>query len=599
MPAVDAEPGDGIKRRLVTVGGERQVNYRRAGSGPPFVLLHGSPRSSLEVIGLLEQLAETFTVIALDTPGYGGSDRLPAPEEPEIRDYAASVVETVDALGLERFGVYGTHTGALLALEVACLLPDRVGAAVLDGLPLFTDDEREEFLARFNPPYPPAISGSHLVELWSRFRDQSVYFPWYRRESSTRLNIDLPSPEWLQDGVLDFLRAGDAYPLAYDAAFRHVAEPSLAALAVPTAILAHDDDPLAPYWQRLPELPDCCSPEHVPSDLAELADWIRAFAEPHLASAAAPAAGRAKPMRGRLSRDYVDTSHGQLLVRQAGGSDGRPLVLLHGSPGSAGMLEPLMQQLASSVPVIAFDTLGNGDSDKPTFNDPWIGDYGAVMVEALDKLGLDELDLYGTHTGGLIAIETAIELGPERGKNVIVEGVPLFSEHEREELLARYAEPLEPRWDGSHRGLRLAVLPLPDAVLALVQHDPRRHSRRRADHAGAAARMGGRAAEGRPQLSARLQRGVCIPDPRAAAEARRPDADRGAAVGPIPREQRASGRACPERNREGSSGRARRSGRCLSRLPARRGLVSHDSRIMLPHTCSRRTIQTVNLLPSE
>ena len=79
------------------------------------------------MLGLLEQLSDTFTMIALDTPGYGGSDPLLEPEQPEIPDYAAAVIETVDALGLERFGVYGTHTGALLALEVARMRPDRNG----------------------------------------------------------------------------------------------------------------------------------------------------------------------------------------------------------------------------------------------------------------------------------------------------------------------------------------------------------------------------------------------------------------------------------------------------------------------------------------
>ena len=450
MPSYEGCGQVDVKRRLVTVSGERQVHYRRAGSGPPFVLMHGSPRSSLEVIGLLEQLADTFTVVALDTPGYGGSDRLTHLELPEISDYAAAVVEATDALGLERFGVYGTHTGALLALEVACMRPDRVGAAVLDGLPLFNDEEREEFLARFNPPYTPTISGSHLVDLWSRFRDQSVYFPWYRRESATRLDIDLPDAEWLHDGVLDFLRAGDSYPLAYDAAFRHVAEPSLAALTVPTAILAHDDDPLAHYWERLPDLPECCSSERVPADLVDWADWIKSFAKPHLTGATTPAAARAEPMAGRLTRDYVDTSYGQLLVRKAGCTEGHPLVMLHGSPGPAGALEPLIEQLAPSVPVIALDTLGGGDSDKPAFTDPSIGDYAMVTIEALDRLGLDELDLYGAHTGGLIAAETAIELGPGRVKNLIIERIPTFAAQERDELLARYAPPLEPRWDGSH-----------------------------------------------------------------------------------------------------------------------------------------------------
>ena len=450
MTTNDAEVQSSVKRRLVTVRGERQVNYRRAGSGPPFVLMHELPLSSLSLVGLIEELADTFTVIALDTPGYGSSNPLPVPEQPDIRDYATAAVETLDALGLGRFAVYGAHTGALIALEVACMQPDRVAATVLDGLPLFSDEERDEFLAHYIPAYKPNMSGTHLVDLWARCRDQHLYYPWYRRESSTRLDVDLPDAEYLHEGVLDFLRAGDGYRLGYVAAFRHVAEPSLAALTVPTAIVAREDDLLAPHLERLPELPTCCGSERLPGDRAKWAEWIRAFVNPHLDGEATPIAARAEPIPGRLTRDYVDTSYGQLLIRQGGDMDGRPLVLLHGSPGSAAMLEPLMEQLAPGLPLIAFDTLGNGDSDKPRFTDPWIGDYGQVMVEAIDRLGFDEFDLYGTHTGGLIAIETAIELGPERVKNLIIEGIPIFSEAERDDLLAKYTQPLEPRWDGSH-----------------------------------------------------------------------------------------------------------------------------------------------------
>jgi haloalkane dehalogenase len=59
-----------ITRHFATVNGERQVHYRRAGSGSPVILLHQSPTSSREYIPLIQELAgKGFTVFAPDTPG--------------------------------------------------------------------------------------------------------------------------------------------------------------------------------------------------------------------------------------------------------------------------------------------------------------------------------------------------------------------------------------------------------------------------------------------------------------------------------------------------------------------------------------------------
>ena len=65
-----------ITRHYVTVG-NRRVHYRRAGKGPALVLLHASPVSS-EVFEAVHFpiFAKEFTVIAIDTPGQGFSDRL-------------------------------------------------------------------------------------------------------------------------------------------------------------------------------------------------------------------------------------------------------------------------------------------------------------------------------------------------------------------------------------------------------------------------------------------------------------------------------------------------------------------------------------------
>ncbi|MCA1648176.1 MAG: alpha/beta fold hydrolase [Chloroflexi bacterium] len=62
-----------------------QIGYRRAGEGPPLVLLHGGPTHSGEFRKQLEGLSDQFTVIAWDMPGCGQSSD--PPEHFRIRDY--------------------------------------------------------------------------------------------------------------------------------------------------------------------------------------------------------------------------------------------------------------------------------------------------------------------------------------------------------------------------------------------------------------------------------------------------------------------------------------------------------------------------------
>jgi hypothetical protein len=76
------------------------VHLRYAGSGPPVVLLHDSPRSSRLHEPLLAALSDRFTVIALDTPGYGNSTPLAGDAPLRIADFADALADTLQALGL-------------------------------------------------------------------------------------------------------------------------------------------------------------------------------------------------------------------------------------------------------------------------------------------------------------------------------------------------------------------------------------------------------------------------------------------------------------------------------------------------------------------
>lgn len=61
-----------ITRHYVNVpladGQHRRVHYRQAGSGPPLLMIHQSPRNSGEYAALMERWAAHFTCIAPDTP---------------------------------------------------------------------------------------------------------------------------------------------------------------------------------------------------------------------------------------------------------------------------------------------------------------------------------------------------------------------------------------------------------------------------------------------------------------------------------------------------------------------------------------------------
>jgi pimeloyl-ACP methyl ester carboxylesterase len=98
----------------VEVGGLR-IAFRRAGEGPPLVLLHGGVSDGREWRAQLAGLSGEFTVVAWDAPGCGGSSD--PPESFRLPDYADCLAAFLGALEIERAHVAGLSFGAGLALE--------------------------------------------------------------------------------------------------------------------------------------------------------------------------------------------------------------------------------------------------------------------------------------------------------------------------------------------------------------------------------------------------------------------------------------------------------------------------------------------------
>ncbi|MBT2246279.1 proline iminopeptidase-family hydrolase [Sphingobium sp. BHU LFT2] len=106
------------------------------------------------------------------------------------------------------------------------------------------------------------------------------------------------------------------------------------------------------------------------------------------------------------SEGFATLSRGRVWWRRVGSSDRTPLLVLHGGPGAGhDYLEPLAD-LARVRPVIFYDQLGCGRSDKPEDQSLWTMDYFVREIDELrDVLDLREVLLFGHSYGGWLAQE--------------------------------------------------------------------------------------------------------------------------------------------------------------------------------------------------
>jgi 2-hydroxy-6-oxonona-2,4-dienedioate hydrolase len=103
----------------------------RAGKGPVLVLVHGF-LSGLEYWKeQISSLSMHFDVIAMDLPGYGGEAQTTGPDR--IADFAVTVLEKLDMLGVKSFHLVGHSMGGMIAQEIVLQAPDRVDRLVLYG----------------------------------------------------------------------------------------------------------------------------------------------------------------------------------------------------------------------------------------------------------------------------------------------------------------------------------------------------------------------------------------------------------------------------------------------------------------------------------
>jgi L-proline amide hydrolase len=104
--------------------------------------------------------------------------------------------------------------------------------------------------------------------------------------------------------------------------------------------------------------------------------------------------------------DYADFRGYRTWYRVVGDLDSAtPLLALHGGPGSTHNYFGPLEQLVEGRPVVVYDQIGCGNSDRPT-DIEWTVDVFRDEVAAVrDQLGLEHIYLLGTSWGGMLAQE--------------------------------------------------------------------------------------------------------------------------------------------------------------------------------------------------
>jgi len=210
-----------------------QVAYRRKGSGPPTLFLHGAGATRMW-LPFYERMSEAVDFIAPEHPGFGDTS---APEWLEgFDDLVLHYRALVDAFGLDRFHLIGFSLGGWIAADFAIFYPERVKTLTLitpaglrvPGAPM-TD------FMRMPPEKIPDIL----------FNDQTEQYLDY-----------LPDPHDIDSAVKGFGEATTFAKIAWNPRYDRKLDTRLPYVTCPALVIGADDDRLIPnvHCERWAEL---------------------------------------------------------------------------------------------------------------------------------------------------------------------------------------------------------------------------------------------------------------------------------------------------------------------------------------------------------
>jgi pimeloyl-ACP methyl ester carboxylesterase len=221
------------------------VHYKVSGEGfPPVVLLHGFGASTFSWREVFSPLADRFTVMAFDRPGFGLTSRPLGEEIKGFNPYTQEnqvelTVKLMDHLGFEKAVLIGNSAGGLTALEIAIAHPERVIGLVMVDAAVYTNDGDNLFFKLLTS----TPQGRHLGPLVSRL---------FLNDARSLLDLAWHDPSKITPEILEGyekpLKANDWDRALWELtlARRKFDVSKLGNIDIPTLVLSGDDDRIVP-----------------------------------------------------------------------------------------------------------------------------------------------------------------------------------------------------------------------------------------------------------------------------------------------------------------------------------------------------------------
>ncbi|KAK5164279.1 uncharacterized protein LTR77_009973 [Saxophila tyrrhenica] len=206
-----------------------RMHFITAGTGPPLLLLHGTPKNSFYWYRIFPLLTRYFTLVAPDLRGFGYTDKPPSTTGYTSEENADDMAELMSQLGHQEFVVHGEDRGADYAYALAAKYPERIkgvcfGEMVLSGFGLeetsfWTPENvsrqyRKEGVWCWHlgffaiPGLPEMLIQGKEREFWEMFMKQECYNPTTIEPKALNHWIECVKQPGCLSGILATYRAG-------------------------------------------------------------------------------------------------------------------------------------------------------------------------------------------------------------------------------------------------------------------------------------------------------------------------------------------------------------------------------------------------------
>jgi proline iminopeptidase len=131
----------------------------------------------------------------------------------------------------------------------------------------------------------------------------------------------------------------------------------------------------------------------------------------------------------RVENGYVNVIGGKVyykMIDRSGGAGRTPLIVVHGGPGVPHQYLASLEALADERPIIFYDQLGCGKSDRPEGDQLWIPRRFAREIGAIrEELGINECFILADSWGAIPTTEYLLTM--PRGVKGVVLSSPILS----------------------------------------------------------------------------------------------------------------------------------------------------------------------------